>query len=297
MKNKTKNLFLGILLSTCLLVCGCTTSTPHPFEQANFSVDLGYGAKMDFVNIPGGTFTRFRAGKFNVELSPFALGKTEVTQAQWLVVMGYTPEFLSAHPGFGIGENFPVYGISWEEAMQFCQKLTEREHAAGRLPKNLKFTLPTVTQWEYACRAGTETRYSFGNDLSLFPQYANFPDKSAHDYNRFMSYEERIMKYDDGFACVAPVGSFRPNAWGLYDMHGNVSEWCLDYSNPKAVPIIPCGKDPIQTTPSPEDERFVCGENFWCIPFIDVGGFFVYGASSHKGFNGFRVALIQSTNP
>ena len=176
--------------------------------------------------------------------------------------------------------------------MQFCQKLTEREHAAGRLPKNLKFTLPTVTQWEYACRAGTETRYSFGNDLSLFPQYANFPDKSSGS-----SREERTAKYDDGFARLAPVGSFRPNAWGLYDMHGNVSEFCLDYFNPEAVPFIPGGKDPIQTTPSPEDKRFFFGESFWCFDLLDGGGFFTCGASVREGCNGFRVALIQSTNP
>lgn len=184
MKNKMKYLFAGILMCICLLGSACTTSTP--FDQANFSVDLGYGEKMDFINIPEGVFTMSRdkatsreilvvpisvekqaVDSVEVVLSPFALGKTEVTQAQWLVVMGNSPSRFA-------GNNRPVECVSWDDAMNFCKKLTKREHNAGRLPKNFKFTLPTEAQWEYACRAGAKTRFSFGSEYPAHPQYGQF---------------------------------------------------------------------------------------------------------------------------
>lgn len=291
--------FVRTLLSPCLLMCACTTSSL--FNQDNFSVDLGYGVKMDFISIPEGTFTMGH-NPVEVELSPFALGKTEVTQAQWLAIMGNNPSIF-------VGENLPVTNVSWEDAIKFCKKLTERAHSAGYLPKNLKFSLPTEAQWEYACRAGTETLYSFGDDASLFPLYANFPDKSFLDdepeasitfhtlsHGVFDSKGVLIRELNDGFAHTAPVGSFRPNAWGFYDMHGNVAEWCLDYYSLHR----PGGKDPIRTTPGGGEtgkRRVARGGSFF-MAFIALFAIFPWaGLSKSNVAVGFRVALVQSPNP
>jgi formylglycine-generating enzyme required for sulfatase activity len=129
---------------------------------------------------------------------PFWLGRTEATQAQWQEVMGNSPSYFK-------GADLPVEQMSWDNAMEFCRKLTERERAVGRLPKGYAYTLPTEAQWEYACRAGTTGDYA-GN-LDALAWYEKNSGHTTH-----------------------VVGTKRPNAWGLYDMHGNVMEWCRDSS-------------------------------------------------------------------
>ncbi len=117
--------------------------------------------------------------------------------------------------------NRPVVGVSKEDAYAFCRWLTEREHKAGRLSEDYQFGLPTEAQWEYACRAGTSSRFSFGDDYDLLYHYANYADQSTN-------MENRDRTHDDGYVQTSPVGSFKPNRWDLYDMHGNVSEFCSD---------------------------------------------------------------------
>jgi formylglycine-generating enzyme required for sulfatase activity len=129
----------------------------------------------------------------------FWLGKTEVTQGQYEALTGANPSHFK-----NVGPDGPVEEVSWIDAMAFCRKLTERERGAGRLPEGYVFTLPTEAQWEYACRAGTSGAYA-GNPEAMAWHKNNSGD-TTH-----------------------PVATKQPNAWGLYDMYGNVLEWCLDW--------------------------------------------------------------------
>lgn len=134
----------------------------------------------------------------------FWMSAYETTQAQYKKLMGENPSKFK-------GDNLPVEQVYWNHAQKFIGKLNKQEHAAGRLPKGWEYRLPTEAQWEYACRAGTETAFHFGTRSGPLPQkdFAWFDENSG----------ERTHK----------VGEKRPNAWGLYDMYGNVFEWCEDW--------------------------------------------------------------------
>jgi len=141
----------------------------------------------------------------------FWMGKYEVTQRQYLEVMG-------ANPAYFTGDlDRPVEQVSWNGAVAYCSKLTELERAAGRLPAGYEYRLPTEAQWEYACRAGTTTATAFGNSLSS--TQANFDGNDPYNGGSPGPSMHRTTS----------VGSYAPNAWGLYDMHGNVWEWCADW--------------------------------------------------------------------
>ncbi len=150
-------------------------------------------------------------------------GQFEVTQGEWKRVVGELPGPLSA----GAGDAFPVNAVNFAEAEGFCRRLTDIAHVSGELPANWEFRLPTEAQWEYACRAGTTTATAFGDSLSS--KQANF---GGAPYNG--------GEVGPSLKRTAPVGSYPPNAWGLHDMHGNVYEWCRDWSHRD----LPGGADP-----------------------------------------------------
>ena len=140
----------------------------------------------------------------------FFLGRHEVTQSQWANIM---PVNASRNKG----DALPIEGVSWEDCMEFCRKLTDLESKAGRIPGGWAFQLPTESQWEYASRAGQTKPFAFGDTLTS--QQANFDGSNP--------YGDVASGIKHGKATV--VGSYKPNAWGFYDMHGNVWEWCRDY--------------------------------------------------------------------
>jgi formylglycine-generating enzyme required for sulfatase activity len=142
----------------------------------------------------------------------FYLGKYEVTQEEYQKVMDVNPSEFK-------GEKLPVETVSWNDAMAFCEALTKKQS----VPNGWKFTLPTEAQWEYACRAGTITNFSWGDDVT--PKLANYG-------------ESELEK-------TSPVGAYPSHPWGFHDIHGNLGEWCRDWLGPypnKAV-IDPLGSD------------------------------------------------------
>ena len=194
--------------------------TKNPAKE--IVVDLGGGVKLELVLIPAGEFmmgsgdsaeataalynqTFVKADAFKKEhpqhsvriTKPFYLGKYLVTQEQWEAVMGSNPSHFK-------GPKNPVEQVSWDDCQQFLEKLQQRQ---ANTPGT--FQLPTEAQWNTLC-AGSNTRYYFGNDEARLGDYAWFCENSDATH---------------------PVGQKTPNAWGLYDMHGNVLEWCQDWED------------------------------------------------------------------
>lgn len=166
----------------------------------------------------------------------FWMSRHEVTQLQWESLMGTTLEDQlaltssgwpppSEEPTLaGQGFNHPMYFVSHDEAMEFCQRLTANEKEAGRLPNGWHYSLPTEAEWEYVCRAGSISRFHFGDDIGYL-SLGNF------DW------------FEGNASETQPVGGKLPNPWGFYDMHGNVSEICLDWYSglPGAKAVDPIG--------------------------------------------------------
>ena len=205
----------------------------------------------------------------------YYLGVHEVTQAQYETIMGDNPSYFQGDNlpdarSVEVTSDFPVETVSWENAVEFCRRISAlpAERAAGRV-----YRLPTEAEWEYACRAGNKLAYSFGGDVRALGDYAWYDSNS----------NERTH----------PVGQKKANSWGLYDMHGNVWEWCSDWY----------GEYPNGAVSDPQGPRKGSLR-------IDRGGSWDYGAamcrSSFRGNldpsgsnfnNGFRLALEAPVNP
>ena len=192
---------------------------------------------------------------------PFCIGLCEVTQDQYRQVVGHNPSQFQA-----VGGTAPVDTVSWNHTQEFCRKLSERpkEKAAGRV-----YRLPTEAEWEYACRAGTITRHSFGNDPTRLAEYAWFRDNSADNTTH-------------------PVAQKKPNAWGLYDMHGNLWEWCSDWYGPYQQSP---SDDPVG--PSSGSKRVLRGKCWSNTPAKSLGSAFRYSHRPRRDVSGygFRVAM------
>ena len=193
---------------------------PPPPDGFSGAVQLPGGVKLEMVRIKAGSFIMGsplnELGRYNMEKQhrvtltcDYFLGKYEVTQGQWKAVMGNNPS------RFKKGDAYPVENVSWFDAKRFCRKLNELY--AGKLPQGYRFDLPTEAQWEYACRAGTTSALYSGKEVTA-------EDGACPNVDEVAWYQKNQK------SGTHPVGQKRPNAWGLYDMYGNVIEWCRDWS-------------------------------------------------------------------
>src|SRR5690606_27977051 len=205
------------------------------------------------------------------QLHGYWLGQTEVTQAQWQDVMHTVPWLGKSN--VRTGPDFPAVYVSWDDAMQFCQQLTQQERQAGRLPAGWEYSLPTESQWEFACRAGTKTAYHFGSDNRQLSQYAWY---SGNAFSRGERYPHQVAQK-------------LSNPWGLHDMHGNVREWCLDWF----APTMASGINPVG--PASGTKRVARGgsgahASTPCRSATRVG----IPPSQKDDHHGFRVALVRT---
>ena len=205
---------------------GSVTSALTPLQvDGTPSAHTVASISMEMIFCPPGTFTMgsptSETGRGTDETqhqvtltNGFYLGKYEVTQAQYQTVMNGNSEGLNADPSQFKGSNRPVEKASWEDAQIFLTRLNSIEQSAGRLPNGWKYVLPTEAEWEYACRAGTTTAYSWGNDINSSRANYNW-DGGPNDGNDSKQ--------------TVNIGQFSANPWGFFDMQGNVWEWVHDW--------------------------------------------------------------------
>ncbi len=246
---------------------GCGSPSPSQQEDAGKTsaapvvqktIELGGDVRLEMVRIPAGSFVMGGSGGGDDELpvhkvtisKPFYLGRYEVTVEQFrrfVEETGYTTDaekgtgfegafgwdrdtmefkmndkYSWRNTGFAQADSHPVVNVSWNDAMEFCTWLGNK--------KGNRCRLPTEAEWEYACRAGTPTRYYHGDDAEGVAKVGNVPDA---DFEAQYPELKGVINASDGYAYTSPAGTFLPNPFGLYDMHGNVWEWCADWYDPE----------------------------------------------------------------
>ncbi|MCQ2397533.1 MAG: formylglycine-generating enzyme family protein, partial [Lentisphaeria bacterium] len=259
-------LFVLVLCTelSILTSCQCCSGTGEA-QQLHASFSLSPETVLEMVYCPAGSYimgspiAEFERNndeiQHNVTLSkPFFIGKFEVTQKQYETLMGSNPSCFK-------DENRPVERVTWHDAVAFCEKLNEITRNAR--PKGYVFTLPTEAQWEYACRAGTTTAWNSGKDI-MHPE--------RHD----AELDEVAWNYYNSDKQSQPVGGKLPNKWGIYDMHGNVWEWCLDWMEPYHGDAV----DPLPQYTPDKLER------------VGRGGSWYYGSDRSRA--GYRDSLCPS---
>ncbi|REJ48426.1 MAG: serine/threonine protein kinase [Microcystis flos-aquae DF17] len=242
-------------------------ASPTPFTEK-----ISNGVTLEMVSLPAGQFLMGSADsdpdawdaekpQHQVKVNSFAIGKYPVTQAQYQAVMGTNPSHFKNNSWFKNNLQNPVEQVSWNDAQAFCQKLSQ---ITGKT-----YRLPTEAEWEYACRAGTTTRFYFGDDANQLGDYAWYDGNSQKTTH--------------------PVGQKKPNAWGLYDMSGNVWEWCEDNWHSSYIGA-PTDGSAWSINDNDNDYRILRGGSWYDDPYSCRSAYRVN--SSRRGvslYSGFRV--------
>jgi formylglycine-generating enzyme required for sulfatase activity len=228
-----------------------------------FTEKLPNGITLEMVSLPAGEFlmgspeSDYKKPQHQVKVNSFAIGKYPITQAQYEAVMETNPSYFKNNP-----QN-PVENVSWDDAQAFCQKLSQ---LTGK-----NYRLPTEAEWEYACRAGTETLFSFGNDFDQLGDYAWYSENSGGKTH--------------------PVGQKKPNAWGLYDMSGNVWEWCEDNWHDNYIGVPDDGTAWIDNDNCSQSRKCLPGGSWGLDPYLCRSAFRDYDIRRDIRYDdiGFRV--------
>jgi formylglycine-generating enzyme required for sulfatase activity len=289
----------------------------HSADQETKEVINSLGIKL--VLIPSGTFTMGSTGNdaavsieapFEATISkPFYLGAYEVTYGQYQRLMGeQIRAFFDEYELSRDRSMYPVQNVTWRDANTFCRLLSElpEEQAAGR-----SYRLPTEAEWEYACRAGSPARYCFGEDPLKLAEYAWFSENSCDPTDHlkvnkamiasFLNDPNQLLAFGASFLTANehphPVGQKKQNAWGLYDMHGNVSEWCQDRAGRYPLNAATDPQGAPENHARPEDQsRMIRGGSY------DRGADFCRSASRNcervtfgSSDFGFRIVMITTS--
>jgi formylglycine-generating enzyme required for sulfatase activity len=199
----------------------------------------------------------------------FWLGIFPVTQEEWRS-LATNVDSLKVEPSFFLGTNLPVEEVSWNDCQAWLRELNATEESEHRLPRNLQYRLPTEAEWEFACRAGTSTRFSFGDADATLEEHAWYSANSV--------------------AQTHSVGQKKANAWGFYDMHGNVWEWCQDRYGP-----LPGGSAIDPTGPVLGPKRVLRGGSWGVSAGRCRSAYRVWNDPDYRDFTlGFRVALAEA---
>lgn len=274
MKSQSPSCGLGVVaarplvaVACALAISGCRGRDTAPSGGATNSL----ATPPPIVLVPVTNMVPIRAGAFVRIRQPVTLshdywiGKYEVTQADYSSLMATNPSHFTGDL------QRPVEKLTFHDAEAYCAALTARERAAGRLPPGYVYRLPTEAEWEYACRAGTTNLFSFGDDAALADAFAWTSENSG--------------------AASHPVGTKRPNPWGVHDLHGNVWEWCQDWfaPYPATAAVDPAG--PTRGT----FKVFRGGGWNQDVPYARSANRFMMSPTNGIHFVGFRVALSPLT--
>lgn len=276
-----------LVLCGAYVLCGAQAEpkTPAKVAHGSLKLDLGGGASLKLVRVPAGKFTmgspkterkhsKTESPTREVTISrDFHMSRCEITRGQFAAFVKAADFKTQAErdgwayawdgkkwdkvkgaswrkAGHDQADDHPVVCVGWSDAVAFCKWLSGKTHRTVRLPSE--------AEWEYACRAGTQTIFSWGDTLEEGKGLCNVADKTAK--KRFGRW--RIFPWEDGHVFTSPVGSYKPNAFGLYDMHGNVWEWCGDWyarNYAKAGKVDPTG-------PATGEDRVIRGGSWMSSP-------------------------------
>ncbi len=302
------------------------TSPKWPFDEAtakqyqtqagdtSWTIDLGEGVKLELVRVPAGEFVMGNTdGQPSIDEEPCAvvkiaeaywMGKFEISNEQYhRYDAGHDSRVESKHAyQFGVhgfplnGPQQPVVRVSWQEAVAFCDWLSRK---TGH-----RFSLPSEAEWEYACRAGSDNAFSFGDLNADFSSYGNMADQKLREFaddpyqvyaplvnaTVYDDWIPRDMRFNDGTLVSSTVGKYRPNCWGLHDMHGNVSEWTRT-----SYRLYPYRDDDGRNSLTSPEDRVVRGGSWYERPKRARSAFRLAYRPYQKVFNvGFRVVCSGS---